>query len=313
MITTSTRALGTQLSTRLFTLEIPDSKEQITAALETQAEIETAGTKAADPGLMAFQSYLQLGAPWRVVVPFAGELAAAMARTASAPRVLRDFQRILSLIKAAAIFRHHKRQFDGEGRIIATLHDYETVRELVADIYVDSTTGATSEMRKLVEAVIEFDVSRTGDERTTATRLARHLGIGKMAVSRRAKKAVKLGWLVNRELRRGYPADFTPGEPMPQPEGLPTLEDLGCNTVTDHNVPPVTDISFKNGDCNAVTRFTDAYTPPPPNNPDNIPDYPTHACPKCGGEWVFNDEMRYVCEHCGSHHCVACELCRSIK
>ena len=37
LITTSTRSLGAQLMTRLFTLEISDSKEQIGAALETQA------------------------------------------------------------------------------------------------------------------------------------------------------------------------------------------------------------------------------------------------------------------------------------
>ena len=310
MITTSTRSLGAQLSTRLFTLEIPDSKEQITAALETQAVLETKGLKPLDGALVSFQHYLQLKAPLKVIVPFAGELAKAMSEMTSAPRILRDFARLLSLIKSVAIIRHHWRQTDNESRLVAILADYGTVRELVNDMYIDSNTGANNEIRRLVKAVKALDASRTEGERITVTKLATYLDTSKMAASRRAKKALKEGWLLNRESRRGYPADFTSDEPMPETEGLPLL---GGNTVTDHNAPPVTDISLKNGGCNTVTGFTDVGIPPPPNNPDNSWDYPTHACPKCGGEWAFNVEMRYVCEHCGSHHLITCELCWSVK
>lgn len=55
LITTSTRSLGAQLMTRLFTLEIGDSKEQIGAALETQAALEIEGSKPLDGALVAFQ------------------------------------------------------------------------------------------------------------------------------------------------------------------------------------------------------------------------------------------------------------------
>ena len=43
LITTSTRSLGDQLMTRLFNLEVPDSKEQISASLAMQANIEMQG------------------------------------------------------------------------------------------------------------------------------------------------------------------------------------------------------------------------------------------------------------------------------
>jgi len=79
-----------------------------------------------------------------------------MAKMAVAPRILRDFARLLSLVKAVAILRHNKRQLDSEGRIIAELADYETVRELVADMYIESTSGAVSSIRQLVEAVREL-------------------------------------------------------------------------------------------------------------------------------------------------------------
>jgi len=257
LITTSTRSLGAQLMTRLFTLEISDSKEQIGAALETQAALETEGSKPLDGALVAFQHYLQLKAPLKVVVPFAGELAKAMGKMASAPRILRDFARLLSLIKSVAIIRHHWRQADNEGRLVATLADYETVRGLVNDMYVDSSTGATSELRTLVEAVIELDAIRGDGKQITNTTLAKHLGTGVTQARRRAMRAIKQGWLVNREQRKSYPADYAPGEPMPETEGLPLL---GVDSVDNEYV---NDFSFKNQRVDTLTPLTDGDIPPP--------------------------------------------------
>ena len=259
LITTSTRSLGEQLMTRLFTLEIGDSKEQISAALETQATLETEGSEPLDSALVSFQHYLQLKAPFKVIVPFAGELAKAMGKMASAPRILRDFARLLSLIKAVAIIRHHRRQTDKEGRLVATLADYDTVRNLVNDMYIDSSTGAASDIRKLVEAVIRLNVSRADGERITNTTLAEHLGTGVKQATRRAKRAIKQGWLVNREQRKSYPADYAPGEPMPETEGLPLL---GINRVDTVDNERVNDFSFKNERVDRLTPLIDGDIPP---------------------------------------------------
>jgi len=290
LITTSTRSLGAQLMTRLFTLEIADSKEQISAALVTQAAVETEGIKAIDPGLVAFQAYLQLKAPIKISVPFANELAAAMAKTASAPRILRDFARLISLIKSVALIRHYRRQLDGEGRIVSTLADYETVRELVNDMYIDSSTGATSEIRALVDAVRLLAASQAEGERITNTTLAKHLNIGIMQASRRAKKALKQDWLINREQRKYRPADYAPGEPMPEVEGLPILG--GVNTANIVNNEAVNAFSFKNGTVNTLTPLTESDTPPPPGS--DTPDYPTHRCSICGcGDFWLREESQW--------------------
>ncbi len=262
LITTSTRSLGYQLMTRLFTLELGDSKEQISAALNVQAVLETEGPQSFDSGLMAFQSYLQLRVPWQVRIPFARELAVAIGKSASAPRILRDFARLISLVKAVTIIRHHKRCVDNEGYLIALPEDYETVRELVNEMYVYSTSGAASRIRQLVDAVRVLDSERTEGSRVTGTRLGEYLNISKMAALRRSKKAVKEGWIINRELRKGYPADFAIGEPMPDVEGLPVLSETDGNAVTDGNTPYVTDFSFKNEVCNAITPLTDGNTSP---------------------------------------------------
>ena len=252
LITTSTRPLGTQLMTRLFTLEISDSKAQIGAALNTQATLETEGSKPVDSSLVAFQAYLQLKAPFKVVVPFAGKLAGVMSKMASAPRILRDFARLLSLIKSITVIRHHRRQTDNTGRLVATLADYETVRELVNDMYIDST-GANSEVRKLVEAVKALDVNRTDGERITVSKLADHLGINRLAASRRSKRALKEDWLINRESRKGYPADFAIGEPIPDTEGLPDLI-----TVSPCKNEVIQKSSFNNEACITVSPLTDS-------------------------------------------------------
>lgn len=260
LITTSAKSLGDQVMTRFFTLSISDSPEQIDAALKAQADLECDGIKPADSALVAFQQYLQLRAPAKVVVPFARELGAAMARMAAAPRILRDFARLISLIKATALIRHHYRRMDNQGQIIATLADYETVRELVKDMYVDSATGATSDIRKLVEAVINRDENRTAGERITNTTLAQELQTGVKQVTRRAQKAIRQGWLVNREQRKYHPADYAPGEPMPDVEGLPVLE--GLARLTPIETPLSTDSEAKNTGVDMLTPSTDGDIPP---------------------------------------------------
>lgn len=261
LITTSVRSLGDQLMTRFFTLEIGDSREQISAALEMQAGLETKDIPCPGTGLVAFQSYLQLKVPVKVIVPYAQELGAGMAKMASAPRILRDFARLMSLIKSVALIRHHQRQTDSVGRIVAELADYEMVRKLVNDMYIDSSTGATRDIRKLVEAVITLDTRRTDDKQITNTTLAKHLNIGTVQALRRAKRALKLGWLVNREQRKSHPADYAPGEPMPDVEGLPVLE--GVNTANIVNNERVNDSSLKNGTVNTLTPLANGDIFPP--------------------------------------------------
>ena len=146
-----------------------------------------------------------------------------MAKMEAAPRIQRDFARIMSLIKTTALIRHYHRQIDKQSRIVATLADYETVRELVGEMYIDSSTGATKEMLELVETIIRLNVSRSEDKKITNTTLAKELHTGVKQITRRAKRAIALEWLVNREQRKAYAADYAPGEQMPEIDGLPIL------------------------------------------------------------------------------------------
>jgi hypothetical protein len=238
LITTATRRLGEQLDSRLFTLHVPDDHAQVQAALHTQARLEVEETTAPPAALVAYQGYLQALAPWRVAVPFASTLAEAIARTPVAPRISRDFARLLALIKAAAVLRHAHRHRDGQGRLVAAVDDYATVYDLVKDVYAASATGASRGVREAVQAVEVL--AAEGKSPVTVSTLAERLGIAKSSASARVRAALRGGWLTNREFRRGHPFDLALGEPLPPESGLPSPSALGCSGVrplTDEKEP----------------------------------------------------------------------------
>jgi len=180
--------------------------------------------------LVAYQELLGARAPWDVVVPFVDLLAEAIGRNPLAPRITRDFARLVALIKAAAVLRHRQRTVDAQGRVVAELADYEAVRALVADLYAGSQSGASARIRATVEAVAAI-TAVTGDT-ASVTAVAERLGINKMAASRRTRAAVSSGFLVNAEMAKGHPARLTIGDPLPAMDGLPTVADLDRNGVT---------------------------------------------------------------------------------
>ncbi len=245
LVTTSTRKLGHQLDSRLFSVEVADDQKQIRAALTAQAHLEMEGGTDVPDALIAYQALLQTAVPWDVIVPFAGRLAHEIGRSPAAPRLLRDFARLISLVKALAVLRHTHRMRSDDGRLVATLDDYRTVYEHVKDVYSGSVSdGASNKVREVVAAVQELKAA--GVEHITVTAVAEHMGsenINKMAASRRITTAERGGWLRNKNDEKGKPKnikDLDIGEPLPAKTGLPTPEMLAeedaCNSVTPHTV-----------------------------------------------------------------------------
>lgn len=230
LVTSSVKSLGEQLMTRLFTLEMPGEAGQVKNALLTQAQAEVSGVTDPDPALIAYQAYLQALAPWDVVVPFAKELAEGIA-PAARPRILRDFQRLLSLIKAVAVLRHKHRKKDERGRLIATIEDYRYIHDLVREMYAATVTGASANVRRAVEAVAKL----CGDQQINYAILAKELGVHKDLARRWANTAVKHGWLVNKA-DRGRVANLVIGEPLPEEAGLPDPDSLTPDDTT--TTPP---------------------------------------------------------------------------
>jgi len=224
LLTTYTKRLPAQIDSRLFTIDVPEDMTQIRAALAAQGKAEVFGRGKPDESLIAFQALIQAKAPWSVIVPFAPRLAELIADRPSAPRILRDYQRILSLIKSATVIRHQHRQTDEAGSLVALIEDYKTVYDLIGEMY-ESTAGVSPDVRESVEAV--KTLQEASQQRITATVVGAKLGISKKAASRRLSVALGEGWLVNSESRRGYPWNLQIGELVPNPITLPSPEAVG--------------------------------------------------------------------------------------
>jgi len=119
---------------------------------------------------------------------------------------------------------------DSAGRLLATLEDYEAVRELLAEILAEGVEATVAPaIRETVEAIGR--ILTAGSDEVSISQLAQVMGLDKSAVSRRAAAAVQQGLLWNREDRKGRPARLCLGEPIPAGIGiLPTREVLhGCS------------------------------------------------------------------------------------
>lgn len=230
LFTTATRRLGHQLESRLFVVDVPDSQKQIQMALKAQAALELNGAKAPPAGLVEFQELLQVCAPWDVFIPFVEQLAEEIGRSPAASRILRDFARIVSMIKAVTVIRHQQRTRDAQGRLVAEIADYQTVYELVKDIYSASVSGASQGVREVVEAVKQLKADKITQVRNVD--VAKKLGQSDMSVSRNVRAAKKGGWLVNEEARAGLPANLVLGNDLPADAGLPHPSALSHNTAT---------------------------------------------------------------------------------
>jgi hypothetical protein len=265
LITTATRPLGEQLMSRLFAIELPDDRAQLRAVLAAQARLELDDVPPADPGLLAFQAFLQELAPISVLVPFALELADALGSVPVEARVTRDFLKLLSLTKAVALCRIGQREQDERGRVLATLEDYETVRELAGELYATSTDDVGRSIRETVHAVAQVPGLVRPGMPVTVDGVARYLGVHKSTASRRVAEAVREGWLVNREPRPGHPANLELGNRLQDTMGLPDLRwwGLADPPVKAATAQPPTEMQ------NASTRAKRAAQMPPSSLSDS--------------------------------------------
>jgi hypothetical protein len=208
LIVTTTRAkLHDENETRLFSITVSDQAAQTREIMMTQARLASGRCDDLDLGLLgrwqAFQRWLALSGR-SVVLPFSEVLAAMV--SPRAVRLRRDFQALLSLIKAHALLHQATREIDERGRIIATTEDYRAVHALVAEVINENVEAAVPPtVREIIQRVRELSKGKYQDG-VPYSPLSGALGIDKSSVSRRAKVAMELGYLANKEIRPGHPA-----------------------------------------------------------------------------------------------------------
>ncbi len=238
LITTSTKPLPDQWWTRTLEVPIPDDAEQTRAVLRVQAKEASCGVDRPDvEPYVEFQRWLAVAGKSEVIVPFAEVLADLV--PVKAVRMRRDFPQLLTCIKAVSLLYQRQRKTAG-GKVVASLDDYAIAREMLAPIFeAVASEGCTPAVRQTVEVVGEREEVSNAD-------LARRLGLAPSTVSDRVKRAIKGGWLVNEESRRGHPARLRRGAPLPHATtALPTPEQVaglfecsGPNRGDDAPLPP---------------------------------------------------------------------------
>jgi len=83
-----------------------------------------------------------------------------------------------------------------------------------------------------------------------------------MQITRRARKAIKNDWLINKESRKYHPADYAPGEPISKVEGLPILGADNTNDAVENEGG--NEFSLNPTEVNNLTPLTAGNTPQPP-------------------------------------------------
>jgi hypothetical protein len=244
LVTTTAVALHPENETRLLSIPVNDTAAQtraVCAALAEEADGHAGRGQIDLQAWHALQEWLAIGHDL-VVIPYSRVLAELIPPVAV--RLRRDFRAVLDLVRTHALLHRATRRRDASGRVVATIVDYAVVRHLVSDLVADGV-GATvaSIVRETVTAVANLQEPNKG---VSVGDLAEALGLDRSAASRRAQTALRRGYLVNLEVRRGRPAQLAIGAPLPVAQAvLPTprqlREALGlctCAAVIDGVPPP---------------------------------------------------------------------------
>ncbi|RIK45856.1 MAG: hypothetical protein DCC58_05100 [Chloroflexi bacterium] len=255
IVTTTATRLHPENETRLLSVVVDDTPDQTRAVF---AALASERTDAAD-----FTPWHALDA-WltasdnRVAIPYAGALAGLVPPIAV--RLRRDMGALLNLIRAHALLHQATRVRDVDGAIIATLDDYAAVRELVADVIaegVEATVPAT--MRETVTAV-----RRLADEHEAGVpiaAIARVLRLDRSAASRRLTAAADRGYVKNIEDKRGRPARYVTGDPLPDELViLPAVEDVRAVYPPEHTCTPAHPARSAHADAETAVQ-TAVHTP----------------------------------------------------
>jgi len=224
LITTSTRPLGDQASTRTLTVSISDSPEQTRLVMHAQAD--RANEELVQPDFepwVAAQRWLELAGDRRVTIPFAHKLAEMI--PATAVRMRRDFSQLLTVIQTNALLYQLQRERDDQGRIVATFDDYAEARWLLEDVFTSTLyEGMTEAVKETVQVVSEL--LRDGFHSVSEMDLVRKTELAKSTISYRVKCAIEGGFLLNEAPNNRGKKQLVLGLGLPNACPLPTVEDL---------------------------------------------------------------------------------------
>ena len=233
LMTTTDQALHPEDENRVIAYRLMGSPERIKEALKRQARDSSlvTGKRALDtkPWFELHQMVAQSSKA--VSIPFASELADKI--DVNQDRAMRDFPKLLSLIKAHALLHQETRKRNSTG-IVATLSDYEAVRNLIEPTM---TEACVKEFPPKVRDVVTSVQTLANGKGVSVTEVAKHLGEAKPgAIGKYVKIAQAFGFIKNKaeRQRKGIKAELVIGDvPLPEKDvfkpakALPEASELG--------------------------------------------------------------------------------------
>ena len=222
LVVTTTGELHAENETRMLSWHVGESREQ-TGAVMAGLAAHAAGAVVAPADLAVWhdlQRWIALG-PNDAVIPFAQQIAAQIKPLMV--RFRRDVGSLFNFIKASALLHQAQRQVDAQGRVVATVADYELAYPIFSKVMAQSSGKSVPDN---VREVVKLIAERAGSAATKPTKgkfqrtaaagpgsevvisseqIGTATGIGKSAAYRAVLAALDLGFLTNNETRRGKP------------------------------------------------------------------------------------------------------------
>ena len=243
---TTTSELHSENETRMLSWYAGESREQ-TGAVIAKLAAHAAGAAAAPANLDVWhnlQRWIAFG-PDEAIIPFAQQIASAIQPLMV--RFRRDVGALFNFIKASAILHQAQRQVDAQGRVVATVADYELAFPIFCRVMAHSSgKNVPDNVREVVKLIAERAGSTATRptqgrfQRTEATgasevvisseQIGNAIGIGKSAAYRAVLAALDNGFLTNNETRRGKPFRLVLKHGVDD-AGTPLLPDPGTITA----------------------------------------------------------------------------------
>ena len=227
ILTTTRLRLDPEVETRLLALTVPDDPA-LTREIMRSIARRTDDTldDEQDEAWLALQRWLEVGGERRVIDQDGFLLALAERIPVVAVRLRRDFALIRSLVFAHAILHQATRPRDEHGRVLATLDDYEAVRDLIAGIIAEGIGATVSDdVRETVAAVQSALEANPGESAVKRAQIQAELGLDDRATNRRLMQASEAGFVENTNPGRGKIGLYKVGSSIP--DGVDVLPSAG--------------------------------------------------------------------------------------
>jgi hypothetical protein len=217
---------------RVIAYRLQSDPERVKKALLSQARDRAivTGQKQFDPKDWLELHDMVANGSKKVHIPFATALASKI--DAKQDRAMRDFPKLLGLIRAHALVHQETRKKNTDG-IVATLADYEAVRGLIEPCLVSSQSGDFSRKVRDVVSAVQTLANGVG---VSLSEVAKHLNVKPQLIQREVNTGLELGFIRNKaeRQRKGVKKELVLGEvPLPDTNTLtpdkvlPEVSELG--------------------------------------------------------------------------------------